>query len=297
MIPLVSVVVTTHSGTNTIWRAVNSVLTQTYKNIEIIVVDDNGLGTEAQIQTEKIVKSFNDDRISYIPHKMNINGSAARNTGIAAAQGIYIALLDDDDAYLPEKTQKQVEALQTKPDDYAVCYTGMVIHFQNGSIRKYEPTAEGALFNMVMQRKIQAPSSVLMFTKDAAESINGFDTSFFRHQDWEFLDRISERYKLAVVRDVCLDRYIYRRNSAVNPKQFERNRIYYLRKMKPYFDKLSATERREAYYGHNKSILKEYMKERKILHSIQYFIRCRQPLRVIGELLRDYRIYSEGVSR
>ena len=85
---LVTTVITTYKGLDTIKRAVESVLSQTYRNIETIVVDDNGLGSEAQIATENIIKQY--PEVIYIPHKINKNGSAARNTGLKRAKGKYL---------------------------------------------------------------------------------------------------------------------------------------------------------------------------------------------------------------
>ena len=80
-------------------------LNQTYDNIEVIVVDDNGQGTEHQLLTEKAMEKYADNpKVQYIPHKVNKNGSCARNTGIRASKGEFLGFLDDDDVFLPEKT-------------------------------------------------------------------------------------------------------------------------------------------------------------------------------------------------
>lgn len=108
--PLVSVIIPTYARSQYICRAIDSVLNQTYKNIEVIVVDDNGENTENQLATFQTLKSYIDkEQITYITHKTNRNGSAARNTGIFNAKGEYICLLDDDDEFFPEKVEKQVQ--------------------------------------------------------------------------------------------------------------------------------------------------------------------------------------------
>ena len=106
---LVSVIIPTYKGADKINSAVDSVLNQTYKNIEVIVVDDNGENEPEQLLTaEKMKKYETFENVKYLVHKKNINGSAARNTGIRASKGFYLGFLDDDDVFLPEKTQKQV---------------------------------------------------------------------------------------------------------------------------------------------------------------------------------------------
>ena len=89
---LVSVIIPTHKGSENICRAVDSVLSQTYGSIEVIVVDDNGLGSEEQRKTEEAMGKYSgDSRVTYLTHKVNKNGSAARNTGLRASKGEYIA--------------------------------------------------------------------------------------------------------------------------------------------------------------------------------------------------------------
>lgn len=117
---LVSVVIPTYNRAELITTAINSVITQTYQNWEIIVVDDN-----SQDNTESIVNSIKDRRIRYFRHQTNLGGSIARNTGIQMSQGRYIAFLDSDDLWLPLKLQLQLETISaqnTNPDN-VVSYT------------------------------------------------------------------------------------------------------------------------------------------------------------------------------
>ena len=96
--PLVSVIIPTYKRSKSLNRAIDSVLSQTYPNIEIIVVDDNGKGSKYQIETEKSLENYiKTDKIKYITHDVNRNGSAARNTGFKHSMGEYINFLDDGD--------------------------------------------------------------------------------------------------------------------------------------------------------------------------------------------------------
>ena len=106
----VSVIIPTYKRSTVICRAVDSVLAQTLDSVEVIVVDDNGIGTEAGIKTAEVMeKNYSDNtKVHYIQHEKNKNGSAARNTGIRAAHGEFISFLDDDDIYLPERLEKMV---------------------------------------------------------------------------------------------------------------------------------------------------------------------------------------------
>lgn len=281
---LVSVIITTYHGCDTIARAIESVIKQTYKNIEIIVVDDNGLGSDDQIMTQKIVERYSG--VVYIPHKVNINGSAARNTGIKAARGYFIELLDDDDEFLPEKTEKQVTKM-IKSGAH-VCYTGLKVVFQSGVTRDVISRSEGNIFSDIILRRVEAPTSVLMFTRDAAIRINCFDDSFRRHQDWEFLDRLSYKNNIVCVGEICLIRHIVDRNVAKNMKQYVEQRMYYLKRQEPYISKLSTENQKEFYYNHYSEIMRNYVKSREFISAIKWFFKAGQPLRLISESINKY---------
>lgn len=108
---MVSVIITTYGRTETlIFEAINSVRNQTYKDIEILVVDDNGIGTDAQRMNQELFCREKD--IRYIANEKNSGAQISRNVGILASQGEYIACLDDDDLWMPEKIEKQVALME-----------------------------------------------------------------------------------------------------------------------------------------------------------------------------------------
>lgn len=286
MSPKVSIVITTFQGLETVERAIVSAISQTYDNTEIIVVDDNGVGSEVQQKTEEIVRKYKD--IIYVAHEVNKNGSAARNTGIRQAKGKYVALLDDDDSFRSDKIRKQVDVLESLGDEYGICYTGMMIHFPNGASKEQITRYEGDIFLPAIMRKVKAQTSEFLIRKDAAIKIGCFDESFNRHQDWEFFDRMAYNYKVAVVPEVCIDRYIYKRTSASTPERYESNRLYYLKKMKPFIEKLSSNDQVEIYDFHYRSIAREYLKRTRIITGFKYITKCSSIIRTIKDLLNDY---------
>src|SRR5581483_7703419 len=101
--PKVSVVVSTHNRAELLHAAIASVLSQSFQDFEILVVDDH-----SQDHTAQVVQRFRDGRIKYLRHETRRGGAAARNTGIQNSSGEYIAFLDDDDEWLPEKLETQV---------------------------------------------------------------------------------------------------------------------------------------------------------------------------------------------
>jgi len=104
---LVTIVIPTYNRGYILSRAIKSVLNQTYQNMEIIIVDDG-----SKDNTEEVVKKFTDTRIQYIRHSENRGLSAARNTGIKNSKSDFVAFLDSDDEYLPEKIEKSLEVFK-----------------------------------------------------------------------------------------------------------------------------------------------------------------------------------------
>ena len=134
----VSVIMPTYGKPELLSRSIRSVQNQTYPEWELIIVDDHNPETEGRKQTETLMAQYAaDKRIRYIKHEHNMNGSAARNTGIAAATGDYIAFLDSDDEYAPERLERCVKALSECSDPkYAGVYTGCEITQDGKTIRR-----------------------------------------------------------------------------------------------------------------------------------------------------------------
>lgn len=127
---LVSVVIPTHNRADLLPRAINSVLKQTYTNIEVIIVSDGSTDN-----TRDVVDSFikNDDRVKFIEYTPSKGGNVARNKGIEASTGEYIAFLDDDDEWLLEKLKKQVEIIESDKE-IGLVYTGSRIIYVNEKV-------------------------------------------------------------------------------------------------------------------------------------------------------------------
>ncbi len=120
---LISVVIPTYSRNDTLKRAIDSVLCQTYSNFEIIVVDDNPADSEWRKSTAGIMSEYTDKRVRYIQNEKNMGGGLTRNEGIKASRGRYVAFLDDDDEYMPERLEKQLKVFtDSKNDKLALVY-------------------------------------------------------------------------------------------------------------------------------------------------------------------------------
>ena len=124
--PLVSAIITTHNREpDMVLCAVKSVLSQTYQNIELIVVDDSSPSFAQRAEVERSVRSASDD-ILYLKHEVCQGACAARNTGLSHARGYYIGFLDDDDEWLSTKIEEQLKGFSD--DNIALVY-GRIIFF------------------------------------------------------------------------------------------------------------------------------------------------------------------------
>ena len=234
----VSVIIPTYKRPENLIRAIDSVINQTYKPIEIIVVDDNGLGTEWQIYTYNILKKYiEENRIIYITHDKNKNGAAARNTGLKHSTGEFINFLDDDDIFEMSKIEKQVNCLEKHSNEYGACYCNLVVV---GNKRTFttQNKEEGNIVEEMLTEEAVFNTSSILFKRQHIEAIQGFDESFRRHQDWEMLVRYFRHYKICLVKDVLLKKIVTPNIITANPLSAIEYKEKFLKTYKSDFDKM-----------------------------------------------------------
>ena len=276
--PLVSVIIPTYKRPNFLDRAINSVLQQTYPNIEIIVVDDNNPGTEGRFLTERIMEGFKESpNVYYIKHEHNKNGSAARNTGAFSSKGSYIAFLDDDDQYLPKKIESQVNMLESLSDDWGFCYNQY--YTQRGD-EKPVPVNEhrqGDLYLNALMHKgfcINLGSNVLIRRK-AFETVHGFDESFKRNQDHEIMVRLLRLYKIAYVSEPGLIYSVGTTNVSID---YEETVDHYVEAFKPYVDELDKKQKKEFDISINNYRFVNYLRAHNYNKALKLLLKGRLPL-------------------
>lgn len=170
----VSVIIATYRRESTLRRAIESVLNQTYKDIEVIVADDNA-NIEWNTRVEAIVKQY--PSVKYIQNKTNKGSAATRNVGIQESTGDFITFLDDDDEYLPERIEQQLNGLLEANGDFSV--TDLFLYNEGGKlidkrIRSYitDYSPEQLLKSHLMHHI--TGTDTLMFKKSYLEKIGGF---------------------------------------------------------------------------------------------------------------------------
>lgn len=192
---LVSVIIPVYNREKTIERAIDSVLSQTYTNFEIIIVDDNSTDN-----TMSLVSRYenNEPRIRHVQHNKNKGAQAARNTGIKMAKGEWIAFLDSDDEWLPQKLELQLSlaVIMGTSIVHCECYVKNPNDVQQK--RFGVPKLSGNIY-IDLLKKPGPMFQGLLVKKECFEHINYLDETIVSYQEWETSIRLAEFYPFAYV--------------------------------------------------------------------------------------------------
>ena len=200
---LVSVIIPSHNRSLLLKRAIQSVLKQTYSELECIVIDDASID-----DTDKVINSFNDERLRYYYNTENKGPSAARNIGIKRSEGDLIAFLDDDDEWMLTKLEKQVSLIHRLPKSFGLIYCWMdYIDNQGEVIHKHHPKLRGDVFSKVLDAQRIGGCPTLLVKKEVCEDVCGFDENLPRGNDGDFIRRICLRYKVDYIPEVLVKVY------------------------------------------------------------------------------------------
>jgi len=205
--PLVSVIIPTYNRANRLSKAVNSVLSQTFSDLEVIVVDDYSTDNTTNKVQELIQQ---DQRVKYLRQEQNQGAPAARNRGIKQAQGKYIGLLDDDDQYLPEKIQEQVKIFENSKKDIGLVYGGFknIVLNSDCEDRVKTPTIKGDIFKALLEKCFVGSPTVLI-KKKCFEKVGYFDEKLQSCQDWDMWTRIAKEFKADYAEQVVANYYFH----------------------------------------------------------------------------------------
>jgi glycosyltransferase involved in cell wall biosynthesis len=189
--PLVSVVMPVYNCEKYLKDAIDSVLAQTYKNIELLIVNDGSTDS-----SKKIILSYKDPRIRFFENESNSGIVYTRNKGLDYASGEYVATLDSDDIALPERIEKQVDFLE-KNRDYAMCGTFYDTIDSNGKfLKKIKfPTSNKDITTFLVLGNCFCNSTIMARTQLAKDLkyTPGYDIV----EDYELWYRMSRRAKIA----------------------------------------------------------------------------------------------------
>lgn len=211
--PLVSVIIPTYNRGRLILNSVTSVLNQTYKNIELIVVDDCSTDN-----TEEILKSIDDSRIKYVKLEKNSGACIARNKGIELSDGEFIAFNDSDDLWLPEKINSQLDFLYENNAEISFCKMECRTP-ENNFIHNFP--------NIEFDRKISY-KDLLKYNSASTQTIFGktdcfkeifFDATMPRLQDWDEVLRLSQKFSVFYQNKILVHTFFQKDSISTHPEK------------------------------------------------------------------------------
>lgn len=214
--PKISVIIPAYNAMAYLPKTLSSVLQQTYKNFEVVIIND---GSTDEIESWFV--SVVDPRVS-IYSQSNQGLAAARNSGIAQAQGDYLAFLDADDLWEPTKLEKQVRILEENPE-VGLVYTWVTYIDENGQPtgRVFKNQEEGDVWKKLTEHNIVECGSVAMVRRSCLDTVGVFDqnlTSFNVNEDWDMWLRIAARYPFKAVKEPLV---YYRQHSNSASRNWE----------------------------------------------------------------------------
>jgi glycosyltransferase involved in cell wall biosynthesis len=195
--PTVSVVIPTYYRNDRLIDAIESVLAQTHESVELIVVDDSG-----KRHAEQVVESYS---LKYIAHDENCGGNVARTTGIRAATGDYVQLLDDDDRIAPTKLQRQVALIESM-QEAGVIYCG--VQESTGNVRLPDPAKRGDVLEFALRFEMYpCQTSTMLIDADILEDVLPL-TERGSGDDLSLIIELTRRTQFDFVDEVLADRHI-----------------------------------------------------------------------------------------
>ena len=275
---MITVVTPTYKRHQYLINAVNSVLAQTYKDIELIVVDDNPVGSEERSLTEKVMKGITDSRVIYIKNEKNLGGAESRNRGIEEAKGEYVAFLDDDDIYLPDRLEVQVKAMIENGWDVSVM-DGATYNYVTGEkvAERHQRIKNGMTKEELIRSNLLyhiSGTNTFMYKSEFLRKTGGFD-NVPSCQEYSLMEKtLDQNPSFGYIPEVHVKNYIHPgEHVSMGPKKLQGQMILFERKKK-YFNLLSASERRQVICRHHGVLFFVYLKMHKYGRAIIEAVKC-----------------------
>ncbi len=301
--PLVSVIIPTYNRSDEIAKSIESVLKQSYSNIEVIIIDDGSIDN-----TEELIKNIDDERVVYF-YQNNQGTSSARNKGILLSNGKYIAFQDSDDEWLFDKLRRQVEILEGLGNKVAVCYCDMKRINLNGLETYWKaphPVNTGDIIsNNTLDYQVYGIGiQTVLVRKICVDEIGYFDLDLDRFIDLEWLIRLSLKFNFEYINEPLVNFY-ESKGISTNSKALinARKKIYskYERELKKnnLFVISQKVRIAEAYWKDNdikksrEFALKTIKEENKInlFFSIKLLVFILIPYRFLRNIPKEFRQY------
>lgn len=266
---MVSCVIPTYKRSETLVEAIKSVLSQSYSKIEVIIVDDNEPNDSYSLEVQRNLKCIGDNRVKYIQQTKHKNGAAARNLGIISSVGEFIAFLDDDDLWMPNKIEMQVNFLNDHPeiDGTSTYYT----HFLDGKPIRHCPKYNCVdIHKKVLGREVAVFTSTILLRKIAIEQSGYFDESLQRHQDLQLILDFLFCHSLEVIPDYLVNMSMDLSENRVKTSRLIEIKQRFFDVAKRHFDKYDRRLKRDLYAAHYFEIVFSALKTKQFRAAIKY---------------------------
>ena len=295
--PIISIIIPTYKRhSSQVYRAIFSALNQSYKQIEIIVVDDNASQENSIFREEiiNLISTINSNKIKLVCNKTNLGGSLSRNVGIDISTGEFVSFLDDDDEYLPDKIFNQYYFMEKHNLDISI--TDMYIYNEFDNVIDIR-TLELNSFDSLSLKKYHLTKQItgtprFMFKREVLKDVGGFDDALMG-QEWFLINKIIDKkiYKFGYL-PIC-DIKVYRtKNESISNsknKLLGEKKIYECKKESAAI--LTKKEKRYLKFRHWVILCVAYKRNRKYSLFLLYCIMtvvCH-PLNVINEIKNAFK--------
>lgn len=275
---MISVITPTYNRAEYLGNSIESVLSQTYSDFELIIVDDNPNESEARKKTEEVIKKYSDPRIRYIRNPMNLGGAAARNRGIDEARGEYIAFLDDDDMYLPDRLDAQYK--QMVENDWDVCVMdGATFKYETGEpvSERHQHLWDGMTNEELIRSHLMyhiSGTNSFMFRTDFIRKIGGFDIVPSCQEYILIQKALDAKPKFGYLPVTLIKNFQHEGDQiSTGPKKLAGQKLL-IKNKKKYFYLLSGKERRQVLCRHHGVLFFVYFKMHKYLHAAWEAFQC-----------------------
>lgn len=286
----VSIIIPTYKRADMLKRAIDSCLSQSYKNIEVIVIDDNDKNSEYRDMTKKIMQEYKKNKlVKYIMLEKNGGGVKARNKGISIAKGKYIAFLDDDDYFLENKIKDQVKFMKDNNLDasFTACETYDETKNKLVKVKRYTNINE---YNDLMKYHIVemiVGTQTFMIDIDVLNAVGGFSEVPAGQEYYLMYKIIKSGYKVGYLDEIktCICIHSGERITTGKNKIKAEKFLYNLKK--EYFKELTFKQRQKVRYIYKYNVWTKYKNAKSFKKYIWLiYIICSHPIRVIKSVVK-----------
>lgn len=274
---LISVIVPTYKRSDKLSRAVDSILNQTFENVEIIIVNDNIPDSEFDVQTKKVLKDYqNNSKIKVVETNGGVGGGAARNIAIGHCTGEYVAFLDDDDRFLPDKLEKQYEFMVENKLD--MCYQDIQWNNEDEKVieyRRLDYVKDFSKENLIREHILHSisPTAIYMIKREKLLKTDGFG-EVIMGQDWFLMLRCIEAdLKIGYMPGAYVIQYLHsgERISLGTNKIIGENNLYDYKKK--YYKYLTKQDRKYVDFRHYAVLSFASLRSKRYFDAFKYSIK------------------------